>query len=79
MISVSSANPEIDGRSSSVNMRSMLWGLPFSNSHAFKPSGTATTVQTKKNILVARLTYTHTHTQLYKTMTDAGKKEIIRK
>ena len=46
MISVRRANPDIDGKSTSVNMRSMLWALPFSISHAFKPSETAVTAQT---------------------------------
>lgn len=45
-ISVRRANPDIAGKSTSVNMRSMLWGLPFSISQAFKPSGTAVTAQT---------------------------------
>jgi hypothetical protein len=46
VISVRRANPDIEGKSTSVNMRSMLCGLPFSISHAFKPSGTAATVET---------------------------------
>lgn len=40
---VSSAYPDIDGKSTSVNMRSMLWGLHFKVSHAINPSGTAAT------------------------------------
>lgn len=47
IIKVRRANPEIAGRSTSVNMRSMLWGLPFRTSHAFKPSGIAITDQIK--------------------------------
>lgn len=45
IISVRRANPYIDGKSTSVKMRSTLCGLPFSISHAFKPSGTAATTQ----------------------------------
>ena len=44
MIKVRRANPDIDGSSTSVNTRSMLWGLPFNVSHAFNPSETAATV-----------------------------------
>ena len=44
MTKESKANPEIDGKSTSVSMRSILCGLPLSNSHAFKPSETAATV-----------------------------------
>lgn len=43
IINVSRAYPDIDGKSTSVNIRSMFRGLPFSNSHAFRPSGTAAT------------------------------------
>ena len=50
MISVRRANPDIDGKSTSVKMRSMLWGFPFSISHAFKPSGTASTAQKGEKI-----------------------------
>lgn len=42
-IKVRRANPEIDGSSTSANMRSMLRGCPLSTSHAFKPSDTAVT------------------------------------
>lgn len=41
--SVRRANPDIDGKSTSVNMRSTLYGVPFSNSQASRPSDTATT------------------------------------
>jgi len=50
MISVSRAYPDIEGRSTSVNIKSTLSGFPFSISQAFKPSGTAATDQyTKPN------------------------------
>jgi hypothetical protein len=50
--------PDIEGKSTSVNMRSMPCGLPFSISHAFKPSGTLTTAQQKikKKKLISVLT-----------------------
>lgn len=48
IINVRSANPDIDGKSTSVNIRSTFCGPPFSASHAFKPSETATTGSTKK-------------------------------
>lgn len=35
----------MDGKSTSVSIRSILPGLPFSISHAFKPSATAATAQ----------------------------------
>lgn len=55
MISVRRANPDIEGKSTSVNMRSMLCGLPFSISHAFKPSETAATVEAvTKTLSVSR-------------------------
>ena len=58
MISVRRANPDIDGKSTSVKMRSMLWGFPFSISHAFKPSGTAETAQKgEKSFSVPNVAY----------------------
>lgn len=48
---VRSAYPDIDGKSNSVNIRSILWGLPFKVSHAFRPSGTAATANNKNNML----------------------------
>lgn len=60
IINVSSANPDINGKSTSVNMRSTLLGLPLNISHAFKPSDTAATAQTtkkkKKIVSVSQLT-----------------------
>lgn len=43
MIKVRSENPDIDGKSTSVNMRSKSNALFFNVSHAFKPSQNATT------------------------------------
>jgi len=43
MIWVSSSKPEIDGRSTSVNTRSMSSDLFFNVSHAFNPSRNAAT------------------------------------
>jgi len=48
MIWVSSSKPEIDGRSSSVNTRSMSSDLFFNVSHAFNPSRTAATALFQK-------------------------------
>lgn len=48
MIRVSRENPDIDGNSTSANIRSTLRGLALRISHAFMPSGTAATVSTRK-------------------------------
>ena len=48
MTKVRSANPDIEGNSTSVNIRSMSCGRSFKVSHAIKPSGTAAT--TEKNL-----------------------------
>lgn len=45
MVSVRRENPDIDGNSTSVYMRSILCVVPFSNSQAFKPSEMAVTAQ----------------------------------
>ena len=53
MMSVRRAYPDIEGRSTSVNIRSTLSEFPFSISQAFNPSATAATEKThgkKKNI-----------------------------
>lgn len=50
VIKVRSAYPDIDGNSTSVNIRSMLFCPSFSVSQAFKPSGTASTAQANKEI-----------------------------
>jgi len=44
----SRAKPDIDGKSSSVSIRSMLCDFSFRTSHAAKPSETATTVFNQK-------------------------------
>lgn len=44
----SKAKPEIDGKSSSVSIRSMFCDFSFRVSHAAKPSETATTVSNQK-------------------------------
>ena len=43
MTKVRSANPDIDGNSTSVNMRSTSEAFLFNVSHAFNPSETAAT------------------------------------
>jgi len=43
MTKLRSENPDIDGKSTSVNMRSMSDALFFNVSHAFKPSQTVET------------------------------------
>jgi len=48
IIRVRRAHPDTEGKSTSVNMRSMLCGLSFSISHAFKPSETVATAQQKR-------------------------------
>ena len=45
MIKVRSENPDIDGNSTSVNIRSISDALFFNVSHAFRPSETAATVR----------------------------------
>lgn len=45
IIMVRRPKPEIDGKSTSVRTRSILWGFSFKVSHAFKPSDTAATVE----------------------------------
>jgi hypothetical protein len=49
MTKARNAYPDINGNSTSVNMRSMLWGLSFKVSHAINPSGTAETAQREKH------------------------------
>ena len=53
IINVRRAYPEIDGNSTSVNMRSMLWGRAFKTSQAFKPSGTEATAQRRAVTLIS--------------------------